>query len=414
MEKQYKQTKIACYMANICMSAVIILPPLLFVSFRELYGISYTLLGFLVVVNFSTQLIVDLIFSFYSHKFNIPLTVKSIPVIAMLGFCLYGILPLLFPQFAYLGLVIGTIIFSASSGLAEVLISPVIAAIPAENPEKEMSKLHSTYAWGVVAVVSFSTLVLQVIGVERWYLLIFLVLLLPFTAAILFAKSEIPPMEVHEKEGGMLRLLTNKSMIFCFFAIFLGGASENIISQWGSGFLEKTIAFPKVWGDMLGIAFFAMMLGIGRSYYAYRGKNIRKTMLLGAIGASVCYLLVVFVNISWIGILACAFTGFCVAMLWPGSLILLTEKFPKAGVSAFALMAAGGDLGSSLGPQIMGFVIDVSMENQGLVELGLNFGYTAEELGMKVGLMVVSLFPIACAILLAMGFRKGGRNESKT
>ena len=40
--------------------------PLLFLTFRNLYDISYSLLGFLVLVNFFTQLIVDLVFSFFS------------------------------------------------------------------------------------------------------------------------------------------------------------------------------------------------------------------------------------------------------------------------------------------------------------------------------------------------------------
>lgn len=44
------------------MSSIFSLPPLLFVTLREAYGISYTLLGTLVLTNFCTQLIVDLIF----------------------------------------------------------------------------------------------------------------------------------------------------------------------------------------------------------------------------------------------------------------------------------------------------------------------------------------------------------------
>ena len=57
---------------------------------------------------------------------------------------------------------------SAASGLAEVLISPVIAAIPAEDPDREMSKLHSVYAWGVVAVIPLFTLFLLGFGSENW------------------------------------------------------------------------------------------------------------------------------------------------------------------------------------------------------------------------------------------------------
>ncbi len=66
-----------------------------------------------------------------------------------------------------MGLVIGTVIFSASSELAEVLISPVIAAIPSDNPEREMSKLHSIYAWGVVGIVIVSTSFKQALSIPK-------------------------------------------------------------------------------------------------------------------------------------------------------------------------------------------------------------------------------------------------------
>ena len=68
----YKRLKFACYTSNITMSVVSSLSPLLFITFRTLYGISYSLLGLLVLINFVTQLGVDILFSFYSHKLNIP------------------------------------------------------------------------------------------------------------------------------------------------------------------------------------------------------------------------------------------------------------------------------------------------------------------------------------------------------
>jgi hypothetical protein len=87
MDKKYQRLKISCYTANLTMSAVASLSPLLFLTFRSMYGISYSLLGLLVLVNFCTQLTVDLIFSFFSHKFNIAKTVKAMPLIAVIGFC---------------------------------------------------------------------------------------------------------------------------------------------------------------------------------------------------------------------------------------------------------------------------------------------------------------------------------------
>jgi hypothetical protein len=114
----YRRVKLACYATNISMSVMGNLPPLLFLTFRSLYDISFSLLGLLVLVNFCTQLAVDLVFSFFSHKFNIPMTVKLTPVLTVAGLFLYVLAPFLFPSNVYLGLVLGTVVFSASSGLA--------------------------------------------------------------------------------------------------------------------------------------------------------------------------------------------------------------------------------------------------------------------------------------------------------
>ena len=61
MNKQHKRVKYACYSANMTMSAVGNISPVLFLTFRSLYGISYSLLGMLVLINFVTQLIIDLV-----------------------------------------------------------------------------------------------------------------------------------------------------------------------------------------------------------------------------------------------------------------------------------------------------------------------------------------------------------------
>ena len=65
------RVKYACYTTNISMSIVGNLSPVLFVTFRSLYGISYSLLGLLVLVNFVTQLTVDLLFSFFSFIIDV-------------------------------------------------------------------------------------------------------------------------------------------------------------------------------------------------------------------------------------------------------------------------------------------------------------------------------------------------------
>ena len=391
------RVKLGCYATNITMAIVCNLPPVLFLTFATKYNISYTLLGLLVLINFSTQLGIDLIFSFFSHKFNIPKVVKATPLFAIAGFVIYAVLPTFAPQQAYIGLVIGTVLFSAASGFAEVLISPVIAALPSDNPERDMSNLHAVYAWGAVGIILFSTVFLLLFGLSSWNILTLILTILPFIAFILLSGSTLPEMETPEKVSGVIELLKNKGIWLCFAGIFLGGSSEVVMAEWSSGYLEKSLCIPKIWGDVCGVALFSVALGFGRTLYGKIGKNIEKVLVLGASGATVCYLLAIISPFPVIGLLACAFTGFCVSMLWPGSLIVSSGRFPAGGVFIYALMAAGGDCGAALGPQLVGLVTDLSMANPHVALMSEKLGITAEQLGLKFGMAVGMLFPL-CAI----------------
>ena len=394
MKNSSLRLKYACYSANVTMSAVGSLSPLLFLTFRSLYGISYSGLGLLVLINFVTQLTVDLIFSFFSHKFHIAKTVKSIPWIASVGFLIYALWPFFAPGHVYAGLVIGTVIFSSASGLAEVLISPVIAAIPSDDPDREMSKLHSIYAWGVVLVIVVGTVFLLLASNENWQWLALGMTAIPLVSAFLFLGADIPRMETPEKVSGALQMLRNKGVWLCVFAIFLGGAAECTMAQWCSGYLEQALGIPKLWGDLFGVALFSVMLGLGRSLYAKIGKNIAKVLTLGAVGATACYFTAAVSSIPWIGLLACAFTGFCVSMLWPGNLIVASERFPQSGVFIYAMMASGGDLGASVAPQLLGIITDAVMANPNAVAIAARLSLTSDQLGMKAGMLFGMLFPL--------------------
>ena len=395
--RSYARLKLACYTTNASMSVVASLSPVLFLTFHNLYGISYSLLGTLVLINFVTQLSIDLIFSFFSHRFNIPLAVKMTPALTVIGLLIYALFPFVFPHLVYLGLVIGTVIFSCAGGLAEVLISPVIAAIPAKDPDREMSRLHSVYAWGVVGVILFATLFLLLFGGENWQYLALIFALIPLSSCILFATVKIPPMETQEKITGVLQYFKNKALWLCIAAIFFGGAAECTMAQWASGYLEQAIGIPKVWGDIFGTAMFSVALGMGRTLYAKYGKQIGRVLLLGGIGALVCYLTAALVGIPVIGLIACAFTGFCVSMLWPGSLIVASDRIPDTGVFIYAMMAAGGDLGASIGPQLIGVITDAAIASPALSAFASDLALAPEQLGMKLGMLVGALFPL-CAI----------------
>ena len=397
---KFKRTKYACYYTYLAMSSVFSLPPLLFLTFREMYGISYTLLGTLVLVNFCTQLTIDLIFTFFTKYFNIHKTIKIMPLLTSLGLFIYALTPIFFPQHAYAGLLTGTVIFSVAAGLCEVLLSPLIAAIPSDNPDRDMSFLHSLYAYGVLTVVIISTIFLKIAGSQNWMYLTFFWALLPIISFILFSASPMPDINILQNTNKASNKNIKYGLALCTVCIFLGSAAENVMTNWISGYIENSLGISKVVGDILGMAVFAILLGTGRTLYAKYGKNISKILLLGMIGASVCYLTAGFSKNVIVSMTACILTGFCTSMLWPGTLILMEENYPNLGVTAYALMAAGGDLGGSVAPQLMGIVVDTVSVSNFAHNLSNTLSLSAEQIGMKTGMIISSLFPILGIMLL--------------
>ena len=53
---------------------------------------------------------------------------------------------------------IAVVINAIGGGLIEVLVSPIVQALPGDEKASAMSMLHSFYCWGHVTVVLLSTL----------------------------------------------------------------------------------------------------------------------------------------------------------------------------------------------------------------------------------------------------------------
>lgn len=391
---KFKKTKYTCYFAYLSMASVFSLPPLLFVTFKELYGISYTLLGSLVAINFCTQLCIDLIFSFFSKHFNIHACVKIMPLLTSAGLSVYALIPTFFPKAAYLGLVIGTVLFSVASGLSEALLSPLIAALPSETPDKDISILHSLYGYGVLTVVIISTFSLKIFGSENWMFLTLFWAVIPIITCILFSTSPLPEMDVSGGTNSKSENSRKFGLFLCILCIFLGSCTENTMTNWISGYLETALKIPKTVGDILGMAAFAVLLALTRTVYAKYGKNITNVLLAGMVGGSICYITVGLCSNVIISITACVLVGICTAMLWPGTLIVMEDNFPGIGVSAYALMAAGGDFGASLAPQLMGIIVDKVTVSERAINLGARLSMTSEQIGMKIGMIFSAIFPI--------------------
>ena len=169
MEARYRPTLWACCFANF-FQAVGSCFAILYVPLRGLYGLSFTDFGILVSLNFITQVASDVLFSKPVEKYGFRPFAVAAPIVSAAGLGLFAAAPVLFPQRPFAGFCAGMFLFAAAGGLQELLLSPILDAlpIPEERKGRSMSMLHSFFAWGQIFVVLATTGLLAVWGVARW------------------------------------------------------------------------------------------------------------------------------------------------------------------------------------------------------------------------------------------------------
>ena len=420
MTQNLKSTKKACYLGYVIQAVVNNLASLFFVIFSaEPFNLSEEELGRLIFINFISQLIIDFLSIYIVPKFGYRKCVVVAQASSALGFIMLGILPNIMPPF--IGLVVAILFLAIGSGFIEVLVSPIIEALPEDDKAGNMSFLHSFYCWGQAATVLITTFLLHIIGKQNWFYLPFLWSVLPIINTFLFAR--VPILELQgdkEHKFSLSSLKKQKSFYLFLFLMFSAGASELAIVQWSSYFIDIGLNVEKWLGDIIGPCLFAILMGIGRVCFAIFGKKFKTTAVIAAMAllCSICYLLVAFSGNAILTVVACAFCGLSVSVMWPGVFSLAAERFPESGSSLFSILAMFGDLGCAIGPWILGIIADVTQKN-GMADVFADVvGASSGSTGIQLGFLITAIVPFLMFLFLSLvllhnknRFRRVGVNK---
>lgn len=414
MEKtqNFKNTVFACYRGYITQGIVNNLSPLFFVLFQNKFGISYSLISALILCNFVTQIITDMLSVKYVDRIGYRKSAVIAHALAFLGLVMQGTLPNVLPA-PYVGLVLATIVNGVGGGLIEVIISPIVDSCPGDAKASAMSLLHSFYCWGQVGVVLITTLLLRLIGEDLWFIIPILWSLLPLYNLYRFLKVPLMPTVPEEEKTPLKTLFTSKIFLVALLLMLCAGASELAMSQWSSLFTERALGVTKVIGDLLGPCLFAVFMGIGRTIYGVWGEKIHLTgaMVFCAALCILCYLGTALFENPWLSLLSCALCGFSVSLMWPGTFSLTSAAYPKGGTAMFGILAVLGDVGCSVGPALMGAVSGAVSGNANIAASFPNL--TADQLGLKSGMLFSAVFPafILIGVLLLTRFHKAANKK---
>ena len=382
-QKNYKKTLAACYLGFVTQAISANFAPLLFLTFKNTYGITLEKIAMIPLVFYLTQLLIDLAATRFADKIGYRTCVVASQVLSSAGLVLTAILPEVLPV-PFIGILISVVLYAVGSGLIEVLVSPIVEACPFENKDGMMSLLHSFYCWGAMGVILGSTLFFAVFGVENWRILTFIWALVPLYNTFNFINCPIERLVEDGKSMSIGKLL--KTPIFWLMIILMvcSGASEATMAQWASAFAESAIGVSKTVGDLAGPCLFAMFMGISRMLYGKFSKklDLTKVMLTCGIVCAGCYLLASLSTLPILGLAGCALCGSAVGIMWPGSISISSQKCPRGGTAMFAFLALAGDSGAMVSPAVVGSLSEMAGGN------------------LKTGLLAAAVFPVILVFVL--------------
>ena len=391
MMKNYKKTKLACYLGFITQAVAANFAPLLFLKFHTDYNISLGNIAMISTSFFFTQLLVDLFCAKYVDKIGYRVCIVASEVCSAAGLVGLAFLPEIIPS-PFIGIIISVILYAIGSGLIEVLGSPIVEACPFENKEATMSLLHSFYCWGHVGVVLLSTAFFWFFGISHWKILALMWAVIPIFNTFLFRSAPIYSLHEEGEQGLSLReLCTSKIFWMLMLMMTCAGASEQAVSQWASTFAETSLHISKTLGDLAGPLTFAACMGASRLLYGKYGDRIRLDLFMrgSCILCILSYLCISILPFPALNLFGCALCGFSVGIMWPGLFSTASVSIPRGGTTMFALLALAGDLGCSGGPTLAGLVSSYAGSS------------------LKTGIFAAIIFP---AVLL-LGLIKSKKSE---
>ncbi len=395
MKKNYNLTLVACYIGYVIQAVVNNLSPLLFARFSVQFRIAEWQLTLIVFLNFAIQILVDSSSAIIATKLGYRLSTIIAQSCSALGLIFLGVLPFCMPPYA--GILIATFFMAIGGGFVEVVLSPLIEALPLKNKSGAMCFLHSFYCWGHIFVVLAATLFFNLFSIDNWMFLPIILAVLPVVNSILFAKCPIETLDGDDDPMTYKQIFAMKGFVIFMVLMVASGAAEQAIAQWASYFAEVSLNVSKTTGDLLGTCLFAFGMAVSRTIYGMLGDkmNLKGFITGSSVLLTASYLVASLANAPYLSLAGIAFGGLFVGIMWPGVYALAGRNYRGGGTKMFGILALAGDVGCTIGPTLSGAVSS----------------------DIKTGLLVSTVYPVMICVftlMLVFSSKKSDQNEKTT
>ena len=288
-----------------------------------------------------------------------PFTVAGNVLIA-LGLALLGVAP------GYATVCLAAFVMGIGAGILDMVLSPIVCAYRPEHRTAAMNWLHSFYCTGAVVTVLIGSLALR--RGLGWRGLSLGLTLMPAGVAVAFVFMRMPALGAEGGQRTRLRHLMRKPyFLVSLAAIFLGGATEAGLAQWLPAYAEDSLGYTK-WASGMSLLFFSLAMAVGRIAVGMAGHRVNPfTVLLGCCwGSAGLFVVGCFAPWPAVALAGCMAVGVTGSCLWPSTLGVAADQFPRGGVSMFAMLAAVGNFGGVFMPWMVGVAADWTSMRWGL------------------------------------------------
>ena len=391
-----RHTVRACYTAYVIQAIIVTFAPLLFITFSDEFSLSLERITLLTTVNFSVQLLFDLVCDPIVRRLGYRTTMVLSHAVMAAGLVCMAFLADIMPD-PYVGLLVSVVVYASGGGLSQILVNPIIVSCSKDSRGGALSMVHSMFCWGQVVVVLASTLFFAAFSTKDWRLLALLWAAVPAANMLYFMLVPIDEPGAHpERKRMSYRSLTSQPLFWLFIVLMVcSGACEHAMSQWASAFAESALGVSKTVGDLSGLCAFAVCMGAARTLYGkWNGRiDLWRMMIGSAVLCTACFAMAAFSPWPAFALLGCAVCGFSVGIFWPGTFHIAGTAIPAGGTAMYALLSLAGDIGCAGGPTVVGFVAEAFGDD------------------LKIGLAIAVVFPLLMMAGLMAAKRKVGMGD---
>lgn len=308
---------------------------------------------------FIPQIILAIVTSLSAPKLSDRWSMKTVMILGLTSLMISALLLagthlFLVGSFDYILLLLGTAFLGAGFGFTITALNPFAFHLFPGKETSAVTAMHILLGAGTASAALFLNYFVD-IGV--WY-----VAPLIISSIVLFMLLFTLPLSLSlpdkEKEQSDQKGIPSQIWLFAV-AVFLYGACEATFGNWGVLFLEKSGGLSAA-DAALGLSLFWGFIAIGRilfTFYALRFSPKWVYMITPFIVIMVFYLLPTASSRTLL--LACmALGGLGMSVLFPVSISMATERYPKYAALISGLLVAAIQLGTGFSSNIIGLLND--------------------------------------------------------